>query len=485
MKKLLISIVFLVIAFIEIKAQAPQYDFYTLTYKDNGDTVRIYNQNGNWWFGPIIGVNRSLYFNDLNQLEFPFDVTNPFNTWLKYDDGAGWGFYGGLFAEYLPAEKYWGFGIKANILDNRNVTAQTQLPRDTARNYYFEYFTTYQYISISPYARYSLPFQDTELWGVNLCGIHLLGGFDLEFSLYDDAHQIHKQRNSEIVINQMKISHTDMKTRFNFHLGVGWDLILADIQNAVRVNVTPYITAHVGTKTLGDYNSDWNEVLIRAGLQLKFGPNVITIDTLKYNSLYQIPPAAFATIQDDRGVQFQIPVDIEPFPRMQLTMIEIPPRDTMPSSAIVTSTDTVQIYAAIRGELPYLSKMEIVDTVQSIIDSKYDIKFGKQPNFSFPSSKTTTLTKEMKEYFDELAVFAKQNPGAEIRIVGHTDNTGSTRDKQEVSKARALEAEKYLKKAGIKNTIRTNGQSDFAPVAPNNTEAGKRKNRRIEIVIVQ
>jgi outer membrane protein OmpA-like peptidoglycan-associated protein len=77
--------------------------------------------------------------------------------------------------------------------------------------------------------------------------------------------------------------------------------------------------------------------------------------------------------------------------------------------------------------------------------------------------------------------------GSVLRIRGHTDNTGSTRVNQGLGFARALEVKVFMATAleKIQVALRLSPSSPGAnePVAPNTTEAGRRQNRRVEILL--
>jgi chemotaxis protein MotB len=76
-----------------------------------------------------------------------------------------------------------------------------------------------------------------------------------------------------------------------------------------------------------------------------------------------------------------------------------------------------------------------------------------------------------------------------IRLVGHTNNSPSINPvyptNWELSLARATTVAKYLMNAGIApERIIISGQGEYAPVFPNDTEAHKALNARVEIIIV-
>lgn len=84
----------------------------------------------------------------------------------------------------------------------------------------------------------------------------------------------------------------------------------------------------------------------------------------------------------------------------------------------------------------------------------------------------------------EMAAAIKSAPGGKFLIVGHTDNQGSFEHNQELSKRRAAAVAGALAgKHGVpSSSIIPVGVGMAAPVAPNTSEDGRAKNRRVEIV---
>lgn len=88
---------------------------------------------------------------------------------------------------------------------------------------------------------------------------------------------------------------------------------------------------------------------------------------------------------------------------------------------------------------------------------------------------------------DMVANFLKENDTFFVEISGHTDNTGDPGNNQKLSEDRAEAVVKYLvEKGGIEqNRLRAKGYGDTLPIAPNDYEEGKAKNRRVELKILQ
>ena len=80
----------------------------------------------------------------------------------------------------------------------------------------------------------------------------------------------------------------------------------------------------------------------------------------------------------------------------------------------------------------------------------------------------------------------KENPNMKIELSGHTDNQGSAKLNVLLSKDRVSVVRQYLIDRGItKNRIAGEGYGGSKPVAPNDTEENRRKNRRVEFTVIK
>ena len=82
---------------------------------------------------------------------------------------------------------------------------------------------------------------------------------------------------------------------------------------------------------------------------------------------------------------------------------------------------------------------------------------------------------------DHVYEYLAHKRSARIEISGHTDNVGNPKANKDLSQRRAQACRDYLVGKGIDAArIVAVGKGDEAPVAPNDTEEGRRQNRRIE-----
>ena len=96
-----------------------------------------------------------------------------------------------------------------------------------------------------------------------------------------------------------------------------------------------------------------------------------------------------------------------------------------------------------------------------------------------------TLKGESEPTLAEMAKFLKANAGLKVFIVGHTDMQGSVERNQKLSQERAAAVVAALSgKHGVpKDRLAAEGVGPLAPVAANDAEAGRARNRRVEMVL--
>lgn len=95
------------------------------------------------------------------------------------------------------------------------------------------------------------------------------------------------------------------------------------------------------------------------------------------------------------------------------------------------------------------------------------------------------LSQSDKEKIGKIIQYINSVDGAKILITGHTDNTtGPNNTNEYYSLKRAEFAKKYLISNGINAAIiLVEGKADKEPIADNNTEEGRAKNRRAEVSV--
>ncbi|MFN5549589.1 MAG: OmpA family protein [Bacteroidota bacterium] len=96
------------------------------------------------------------------------------------------------------------------------------------------------------------------------------------------------------------------------------------------------------------------------------------------------------------------------------------------------------------------------------------------------------LNEQHTSGLDSLVDILASNPAIQIQINGHTDNSGSERHNLKLSRDRAEAVAIYLIDHAIdESRIAFTGYGSTRPLASNETEEGRRKNRRVEIIMMR
>jgi outer membrane protein OmpA-like peptidoglycan-associated protein len=105
-------------------------------------------------------------------------------------------------------------------------------------------------------------------------------------------------------------------------------------------------------------------------------------------------------------------------------------------------------------------------------------------NVFFDFDKAVLKSKSYVE-LEKLYRFLIANEDVKIQIEGHTDNVGNEKYNQQLSEQRAKVVFQYLIDKNILPVrLRFNGFGASKPIADNESEEGRAKNRRTEIVIL-
>lgn len=109
------------------------------------------------------------------------------------------------------------------------------------------------------------------------------------------------------------------------------------------------------------------------------------------------------------------------------------------------------------------------------------ITFNSGLMFSINSA---DLKGNTKTNLAELAETLNKYEDTNILIEGHTDNTGADDYNQTLSERRASSVSAYLLSLGVKQPrLSTIGYGESQPIAENDSDSGREKNRRVEVAI--
>ena len=104
-------------------------------------------------------------------------------------------------------------------------------------------------------------------------------------------------------------------------------------------------------------------------------------------------------------------------------------------------------------------------------------------NLNFETG-STKLTPDSVPTVNSLVVILKAYPAVAVRLEGHTDNTGDAAANKKLSLDRAIVVKEIMITGGVADArIGTDGYGEENPIASNQTDEGRAKNRRTELVV--
>lgn len=119
--------------------------------------------------------------------------------------------------------------------------------------------------------------------------------------------------------------------------------------------------------------------------------------------------------------------------------------------------------------------------ITEIGDDTLKIGIAGDATFEFDKS---TIQPQFKPTYDKIGSVLADYDKTVVHVVGHTDSVGSEDYNERLSRARAESVGLYLRERGVNgNRIIYYGEGEMRPIASNETEDGRRRNRRVEIYI--
>lgn len=131
-------------------------------------------------------------------------------------------------------------------------------------------------------------------------------------------------------------------------------------------------------------------------------------------------------------------------------------------------------YKEIQGALPEADVTLIEDSIKVLFPNNIVYKNGEL----FPS---LGYEAPLKSFSQLLKKYKKTN----ILVTGHTDSKGSEVKNKEISTLRATNIRQVIIENGISDSrLKAWGLGSVSPIAENDNEEGREKNRRVEFVVL-
>lgn len=135
-----------------------------------------------------------------------------------------------------------------------------------------------------------------------------------------------------------------------------------------------------------------------------------------------------------------------------------------------------------RDKLNYLKDKVEKSTIQNL-ESSLKVKHSYQFNFA---SSDGHFDESQMEYLHFIADCLKMNPNAKVSIIGYTCNVGSEVMNEVFGYDRAIHVRNYLLRYGAsEDQVIMDTKTSKNPIAPNDCEKNRAKNRRTEIKLIK
>lgn len=113
------------------------------------------------------------------------------------------------------------------------------------------------------------------------------------------------------------------------------------------------------------------------------------------------------------------------------------------------------------------------------------LKLDIPTDISFDTNRSD-IKPNFRPILDKFAASLVENPYSRVNIIGHTDSTGGDAINNPLSVNRAAHTRDYLVSRGVaSNRISIDGRGSREPVASNDTDANRARNRRVEIFVAE
>lgn len=430
-----------------------------LTLLPGNDTLITYHFDGDWWYGVNTGFVGIYNYGDLIMPWHPREEQSLLNPLIAYHGNTGDGYFFGLEFEWMPPHEIWGGQLRVYFADTRttkNISDSIGNSDIIQTPFVSGVESTINYIAVSPSIRYN--FRES--------GFYAFGGGDIEIPIASKMKETRNFEHSGEIEWLGPLSVENLNLRYGVHFGLGFDFYGGSI-STYRAKFSPYISFNIENSVTGIHESTWNNVYGRLGFSLKFGPDKITYDTLLLDENYFPPPITIADSRSMLGVTYPNYKTNE----FLASNIEYVPEPKLVNNFSEYPSNQVNLSLNTKIEKPKQEKQ---------------IAAGDTARYDFKTASSSSLSRNLEVYLDNLADFMKKNPYVEIRIVGHSDNSGTPSENQRRSEVRAQAVVKYLVSKGIKRErLLDRAVGDRFGIATNDTEAGRRKNRRVDIIVVQ
>lgn len=119
--------------------------------------------------------------------------------------------------------------------------------------------------------------------------------------------------------------------------------------------------------------------------------------------------------------------------------------------------------------------------ISRLADNSLKLNLSSEVSFDFDSA---MIRRDFRDSLNKVANVLADYPSTAVHIIGHTDSVGSEQYNNQLSVRRASSVQGYLTTQGVRSDrTRTKGYGEVMPIANNASDAGRQRNRRVEIYL--
>ena len=322
---------------------------------------------------------------------------------------------------------------------------------------------------------------------IGILGIYTMADSDRDISISDISHgagidllygwQSEKQWGYELH-GFVETFETDDALRTDFyHYGLGADLFYAF---GDRTHFTPFVLIGGGLSYNDIYpntdESDDYDGFANAGVGFATGP-LTKVGQLRLRGEVRYVYDNFADGYGD--VRYGLGIEI---PLFEERIIKLPP-PVVETKVVETPTGLTDSdgdgVVDDKDQCPNTAAGARVDGVGCPLEKVINLK---GVTFEFNQ---TRLRPDAETILDWATEILKKYPDMQVEVSGHTDNIGSDSYNQKLSEGRAQSVRSYFVSKGVPETQMTaKGYGESEPMADNESEEGRERNRRVELRIL-
>lgn len=411
-----------------------------------GTAQEVQRTRPTFWWGISGAANVNMYTGTTQTLNSSLMVPAAFHS------GIGIGGFGSLLMEYRPIS-FIGFMVNLGY-DNRGgefdqVISPCNCPEDLKTN--LSYATIQPGIRISPFGR----------------NFNIFFGGAYSYNIDKSFMYTFDQNNGQLYNTTMGDFSNIRRDVFSTHVGMGYDIQLADAGSRNQVALSPFVSYHPYFGQAPRDVESWSLSTIRIGMALKFGK---------------------AKAQDILEPEYH---EIIPMKPAEIKIISTPP----PTAAFAIRAPLSVPSKRIINESFPLRNYIFFDKGSSMLPNRY-VKLTSSSAMSFnpdqlstsnPTNQTGRSARQMKVYYNILNVLGyrmNENPTSNVLLTG-----ASAGDGEAMGKEYAETVKSYLVSVFGINSLRITTVGRNQPLSPSELPGGKNYlvmlregDRRVDIV---